>query len=169
MTNVQDEIVGHIDEHEEDTGADDASGTSPSSLSLPDQSPRAELITAIATAVAQAIEQERKHYDARRKGFIETQSGGFVVFARYTVPVGEVIQICREKQGRKSVTITCYTDTATVSIGQHKGIMASGTDTVSVVGVPVTTTPLPRVIGTTQALWATASLEAVIDVQEEFI
>lgn len=170
MSNVQDEYIAHVDEHEPDTDADDASGTSSVWLSMPDEAPRAELIQGIATAVAQAIDDERKRMAERRAGFLETQAAGHVVLQRYALPLlGAPIQIVREKLYRSCVRIVCYGNAGigAVAIGLHSGMIYSGSDTVSVTGDALGGTI--REIRTTQALWAIAgTADTSIDVIEEF-
>lgn len=169
-TDVQDAWQPYVNEPDIDEqrrtstyGPDEAGGTTPVSLSLPDEAPRAEVIIAVAHAITQAIDAERKRIATVNDYEYNSKN---VSFSRYSVPVGQPIQIVREKQHRGDTVITAYTDGATVHIGLHVGIRSDGTDTCAIVGA---VDGSARTIKTRQALWAIASGDACsIDVQEEF-
>lgn len=164
---VQDTWTPYVDEPDELNigGIDDAAGTdsyeSPL-LAHPDQAPYAELLTQIVTSIREAIDKERKYFANIESNVVRVNpnSSGAVLFQRYSVPTVP-IQIVREKLERGDITLV-NSSGGTVSIGLHAGIIAGGTDTVSLaVGAS-------RTIRTRMALWAIASAQAEIDVQEEF-
>lgn len=162
---MDDEFVEYVDEHDEETRDEYAGGSSPAALSMPDESPRAEIIQELAQAVKQALDTERKYSEdiKRSAARVTTNLSGEVFFQRFTVPANQAIQICREKELRGDIVITNPAGTGgDVSVGLHAGIMNGGTDTVTVV------LGSSRVVRTKRALWAIASSGTPIDIQEEF-
>jgi hypothetical protein len=136
-------------------------------LAHPDQAEYAKLLDVVRTAIRSEIDRERKYRDALDNTAVRVTSNlsGQVLFARYTVNANRVVQIVREKPLRGNLTIVNFTDTVPVYVGLHVGILPGGTDTAMIVG---TATGTGRVIRTRRALWATASADVNIDVQEEF-
>lgn len=168
---IDDVIEPYVDSPDDDYDESDyPGGTSPRSLSLPDDSPRIELVQQIQEAVREEIERERRNFAGLSRNVMKVDQNvsGEILFSRYSVSTGP-IQICREKnnRGRVLIRIVPGTDGA-VSIGRHTGIMASGGDTATVYADIATLEFQPLEIRTRLALWAVASTDAVIEVIEEF-
>lgn len=136
-------------------------------LAHPDQSAYAALLNTVRTAIRQEIDRERKYLDDLNSQAVRvtTNLSGQVLFARYTVQANQVIQIVREKALRGNLTIVNFTDASTCYVGLHPGIIAGGTDTAAIPGAAA---GIARTIRTRRALWAVASVQCNIDVQEEF-
>lgn len=161
--NVQDHIEDYHDEPDDPVGgSDDAGGTTALSTLLghPDQAGVAQVLQEFRSALHEEIQREREFYATLGKTAMRVNPNlsGSVQFGRYTLSTGNAQQIVREKPERGDTVIVCYSGTA--YIGLHSGIMAGGTDTVSVVA------NAGRTIRTRLALWAIG--DGVIDVQEEF-
>lgn len=165
---TDDEIVAFVDEPDKETGADDASGTSPSSLSMPDESPRVELSEQAAKLVRQEIDRERERAAGSDKVAIkvDTNNSGEIRFTRLTVYPIQPVQICREKPNRGRVIISVISPSDLVWIGLHAGIQPEGTDTWTLGGNDFIGNQEFR---TNRALWAVSQTqERVIQVAEEF-
>ncbi|MCI0560652.1 MAG: hypothetical protein MN733_19375 [Nitrososphaera sp.] len=166
---ADDVIEDYIDEPDEPSPDDYAGGSTPTTLSLPDEAPRVAITNELATAIRQEIDRERKFYNDLGKTVVKVNPNvsGSVQFSRYSVPIIQAVQICREKRERGNIVITVHSEA--ISIGLHAGIMPLGTDTVTVDGAVVGGDV--RVIRTRLALWAVSNSainSADIDVQEEF-
>jgi hypothetical protein len=166
MSNVftDDEIISYVDEGDERTPDEYAGGSTPAALSLPDQSPRMELATALASAIKQVLDAERAGWEAQKRSAVRvtTNLSGEVQFKTLRI-TAQAVMITQEKELRGD-TVIVNQGSEDVSIGLHAGIMASGTDTVLIAGGG------SRTIRTKRALWAIcgAGLSTTIDTQEEF-
>jgi hypothetical protein len=156
-----DVIEEHVDEPDKPTGADFVGGTG-SLFATPDEAPRMEIVMAVAEAIRQELERERKFWAETNKN---PNIGGFVQFQTFSLPALQPVMIAREKPQRDSITIVNYTDLSTLSIGLHPGIMVLGADTGVILGSPTGTS---RTIRTRQALWAICDIATNIDVQEDY-
>lgn len=150
---------------------DDAGGTTPERYSLPDQAPNMELVLAIATAVYQQVENERKRIASIKDS---QHAGAYVQFTRYelTAPM-RAVMICREKANRRSVTLTFIGGT-NIWVGKHAGIMPRGQDTteVGMIAVAPGTSINLREFPTKEALYAiseaVAGTPSIFDITESF-
>lgn len=164
MTDIQDNYQPYVDENDDENDYEEAGGTTPESLSLPDEAPRMELTDQMHAMVAKALETERKWFAGLSQSFVKTSPNvsGQVLFATFGVGATvQSMQICREKLERGDTVIVNYGPGA-VSIGLHAGIITGGSDTVSIIS------GASRTIRTSRALWAVATVACTIDVQEEF-
>ena len=163
--NEQDEYTNYVDENE-DYGTEVAGGSSPSSLALPDEAPKAEVIQQVVNDIARALQKERDFYTDIQKHAIRvtTNLSGQVLFARFSL-TAVPIQIVREKDLRGDITIANF-GSDPIYVGLHAGIILGGTDTARI------NAGAARTIRTRNALWAitgsTLGTAVEIDVQEEF-
>ena len=161
---IQDEYTQYVDKPDDaETATAVPGGSSPSRYALPDETPRAELIQQVVTAIGQALTSERFRWAEAQKSAVRvtTNLSGQVLFGRFSANT-QVIQICREKDLRGDITIVNFDAANPVYVGLHAGIIIGGTDTCRI------NAGSARTIRTRNALWAIASAAVEIDVQEEF-
>lgn len=159
LSDVQDVYEPYVDESKDETEADYAGGTE--SLAMPDRSAYGGMMQEITASIRKAIDDERKYYANLDQPIkVNPNISGEIQFSRFDVAL-QPIMIVKEKRERGNTLITNY-GTGSVYIGKHAGIMAGGTDTVTVIANG------SRVIRTRRELWCVAATTASIDVQQEF-